>query len=338
MVKFSSLLALSVALSASAEDITPHLGAVEVFGLHKLSSEKIRNSIGANPGDPLPPREDTERKVETMPGVVASSVRAICCDQQKMILYIGIEEKNAPHVDFHAAPSGGVSLPQDVVDKYESLVDAIGASMRAGNADEDLTSGYSLMADPDARTLQQALIPLVEANLSTVDQVLRQSADTAQRAIAAFVLQYGPRSPRTTRTITDGLQYALQDPDPDVRKNAMTALKAVMVGARLHPEQQIHVEPTWFVELMNSVFWEDRRNASLALVTLTEKREPETLALIRERALPAVLEMARWHDLQHALPGFILAGRLAGMDDKAIQDAWVAGSSLLRMVGPPFLI
>jgi hypothetical protein len=36
--------------------------------------------------------------------------------------------------------------------------------------------------------------------------------------------------------------------------------------------------------------------------------------------------MARWHDLEHALPGFILAGRLAGLDEKEIQAAWVSGN------------
>ena len=36
--------------------------------------------------------------------------------------------------------------------------------------------------------------------------------------------------------------------------------------------------------------------------------------------------MARWRDLEHALPGFILAGRLAGLDEKEIQAAWVSGN------------
>jgi hypothetical protein len=110
-----------------------------------------------------------------------------------------------------------------------------------------------------------------------------------------------------------------------VRKNAMISLRAVMVGARLHPEQQIRIEPTWFVELMNSMVWSDRHNASLALLTLTDKRNPEALDLLRTRALYSVIEMARWHDLSHALPGFILAGRLAGMDEKDIQAAWLNG-------------
>ena len=35
--------------------------------------------------------------------------------------------------------------------------------------------------------------------------------------------------------------------------------------------------------------------------------------------------MARWHDLKHALPAFILAGRLAGLSEAEIQTAWVNG-------------
>ena len=76
---------------------------------------------------------------------------------------------------------------------------------------------------------------------------------------------------------------------------------------------------------MNSVVWSDRRNASLALVNLTETRDSDALELIRQRALGSVVNMARWHDLEHALPGFILAGRLAGLDEKQIQTAWVNG-------------
>jgi Fe-S-cluster formation regulator IscX/YfhJ len=125
--------------------------------------------------------------------------------------------------------------------------------------------------------------------------------------------------------MTDGLQYALGDPDDTVRETAMRAIKAVMVGAKLHPEQQIRLEPTWFVELVNSVVWTDRRDATEALVELTESRDPATLDLLRERALPSIVEMARWHQLQYALPPFILAGRLAGLDEAAIKNAWLNG-------------
>jgi hypothetical protein len=122
--------------------------------------------------------------------------------------------------------------------------------------------------------------------------------------------------------MVDGIQWALQDDDDQVRANAMNALRTVLVGAKLHPEQAVRVEPTWLVELMNSVVFTDRFRASQSLVTLTEEN-PAALNLLRSRALPSVLEMARWHDLKAALPSFILAGRLAGWNKAQIDQAWL---------------
>ncbi len=323
MVKFCCALAL-VCLIARAEDITPRVGSIEVYGARKVSVEKIKIALGANPGDLLPSREDAEGRIDKLSGVVASRVEAACCEAHGTILYIGVQERDAPHVEYHPAPAGNVALPLALDEQYRALLNTVSESIRGRNNDEDLTNGYSLMADVDCREIQQSFIPLVEQNLALIDHVLRESADPEQRAAAAYLLQYGPRGPRTSKEIVDALQWALRDQDDTVRENAMRALKAIAVGARLHPEQQIRIEPTWYVELLNSVVWSDRRNASLELVELTQDRNPETLALIRQRALPSVVEMARWHDLDHALPAFILAGRVAGFDEKQIQAAWVS--------------
>ncbi len=328
---FASLFA-ALALSMSAavpdvqpRDITPRVGLVEVYGTRKVSPEKIKAALKAKPGDPMPSRLDAEDRIDKVSGVVVSRVEAACCDGNNMVLYVGIEERDTPHIDYHATPTGDTALPADLFTAYRTFLDEVAGSIRGRNADEDLTQGYSLMEDPECRRLQQSFVPAVAANLALVDRVLRESADPEQRAAAAYLLQYGPREPRAIKTIVDGLQYGLRDVDDNVRENAMRALKAVAVGAKLHPEQQIRLEPTWFVELMNSVVWSDRRDATRALVNLTENRDPDTLALLRERALPSVVEMARWHDMTAALPAFILAGRLAGLDDAAIKTAWVNG-------------
>jgi hypothetical protein len=310
---------------ASAEDISPRVGLIEIYGAHKVSLKKIRTALGVSEGDAMPSRDNVEDRIDKIPGIVASRVEAACCEDRKMILYVGVEEKDAPHFDFHPAPTGDVALAADLAAKYHEFLDEVGASMRAGKPDEDLTNGYSLMADPECRTLQQDFVPLVARDLVLVDRVLRESADPEQRAAAAYLLQYGPRSAHSSEIIVDALQYALRDQEDTVRENAMRALQAVAVGGKLHPDQQVHIAPTWFVELLNSVVWSDRHNATLALVNLTDHGDPETLALIRERALASVVEMARWHDLRHALPAFILAGRLAGLDEKQVQAAWLNG-------------
>ena len=324
-MKYSWLPLLVITIAVSAEDITPRIGVIEVYGARKGAVEKIKSALGANQGDRLPSREEAEDRIDKIPGITASRVEAVCCEDRRMILYIGVEERGGPHFEYHPAPAGQVTLPAELFGKYQTFLDAVAGSIRGRNADEDLTNGYSLMADPECRELQQSFIPPVEHDLATVDKVVRESADPEQRAAAAYLLQYGPRGPRTSKIIVDALQYALQDQEDNVRENAMRALHAVAVGAKLHPEQQIRIEPTWFIELMNSVVWSDRHNASLALVNLTESRNRDTLALLRERALPSVIEMARWHDLQHALPAFILAGRLAGLDEKEIENAWLSG-------------
>ena len=323
------MLAFALALSAAAEDISPRIGLIEIYGAHKVSVQKIRAALGAKEGDPMPSREGAEERIGKISGVVAARIEAECCDGPNMILYVGVEERDAPHFDFHPAPTGDITLAPGVMDKYREFLDTVADSIRGRNADEDLTNGYSLMADPDCRKLQQEFIPLAARDLPLIAQVVHESADVDQRAAAAYLLQYGPRGAHNSKTVADALLYAIRDQEDTVRENAMRALKAVEVGGKLHPEQEMHIEPTWFVELLNSVVWSDRHNATLALVNLTENRDPETLALIRERALASVIEMARWHELRDALPAFILAGRLAGWDEKEISAAWVSGDRKL---------
>jgi hypothetical protein len=211
-----------------------------------------------------------------------------------------------------------------LIANYRRFLDEVEDSMRGKNADEDLTNGYSLMADPDCRSIQTGFLQSVATDLPNIAKVVRDSSDVEQRAAAVYLLQYAPRGPRTTPVMMNGIQWALQDDDDTVRESAMNSLRAVMVGAKLHPDQEIHVEATWLVALMNSVVWSDRFHASQVLAALTESPNPEVLDLLRSRALPSVLEMARWHDLKHALPAFMLAGRLAGMSDSQIQQAWVS--------------
>jgi hypothetical protein len=312
-------------LQAGVNDITPRVGVIEIYGARKVAAQKIRTAIGAKPGDLLPSRAEAEERIGKLPGVVVSRVEAVCCSGRSMVLYVGIEERDAPHMEYHDTPTGNLALPPVLFTAYRNFLDEVAGSIRGRNDDEDLTAGYSLMQDPACRSLQNSFVPAVAADLPAIDRVVRESADPEQRAAAAYLLQYGPRGPHTTKTVVDGLLFALRDSDDDVRANAVRALKAVAVGAKLHPEQQVRIEPTWFVELLNSVVWSDRRDASQALVNLTESRDPDTLAMLRERALPSIIEMARWRELPHALPAFILAGRIAGLDEAGIKNAWLEG-------------
>jgi hypothetical protein len=76
---------------------------------------------------------------------------------------------------------------------------------------------------------------------------------------------------------------------------------------------------------LNSIVLSDRTRAVNALLTLTDQGGAAALDQIRDRALDSVAEMAQWKVLRYALPPFILAGRLAGMNEPEIQKAWTSG-------------
>jgi hypothetical protein len=183
---------------------------------------------------------------------------------------------------------------------------------------EDLTRGHSLMSDPSVRDLQLGFVRLANAHLEQLRAAIRQAEDPEQRAIAVYVIAYADDKP----SIVNDVQYAIQDIDDTVRSNAVRALAGLSVLATKDPNSGLKISPTWLVEMLNSVTWTDRHNAAIALVTLTDGRDPGLLAHLRERALPSLVEMSRWKHLPHALPPYILLGRVAGVPEKQLQDAW----------------
>jgi hypothetical protein len=265
--------------------------------------------------------------------VVEARLEAVCCQADgNAILFVGIEEKGAPHFAFRSPPAGSAALPPDIVDTYTKLLAAIEAAGRRGSTAEDLTEGHPLAADPDARGLQQGLVAWAGEHLALLKSVVRDSGEVDQRAMAATILGYAPDK---TKAVGD-LEYAMQDPDEAVRANAMRALGAIAILAGRDPERGIHISSTWFIEMLNSIVLSDRLKAAEALVNLTDKDAKSTLDQIRQRALGSVLEMAQWKSLRYALPSFILLGRMAGMSETAIQSSWTSGKRaavVMRMLG-----
>jgi hypothetical protein len=295
------------------------MGQIEFYGLRKLSEEKIRQVLRIKEGSSLPPsKAELEDRLEKVPGVVQARLEAVCCEDGKATLFVGIEEKGAPHFSLRSAPAGNALLPDDIVEAYRKLLEAVQDAARKGSTAEDLTQGHPLMAAPEARDLQERFVVEARQHLPLLRDVLRNSSDPEHRAMAAAIAGYAPDK----RAIIDDLQYAMQDPDESVRANAMRALGAIAVLGTLKPDLGIRIPATWFVEMLNSIVLSDRNKAALALVNLTENRGEKALSQVRERALPALTEMARWKSLRYALPAFILLGRVSGLSEQEIQDAW----------------
>lgn len=311
---------LLAAASLHAQDL--RVGVIDFYGLRKISESQIRKTLGVREGDLLPPSKgDAEARLDQIPGVVESHLEAVCCDAGRTILYVGIEERGATHFDLREPPEGSVVLPEEIVMAYTRFLDAAHDASRRGSTAEDLTHGHPLMADGAARAVQEMFPALADAHLAEIREVLRSSEDEAQRAMAAYVLVYATRK----SAIVNDLQYALKDADAGVRNNAARSLVALSVLAKLDPSAEVRISPTWFIEMLNSLSWSDRNRALWALQTLTDSRDPMVLDQLRTRAMDALIDMARWKTLEHALPAFILLGRVAGMPEPDIQSAWTRG-------------
>ena len=300
----------------------PRIGILEFYGVRKVPLSRIQKALGVKEGDPLPSSKGaTEERLEAVPGVVRAHLEAVCCEDGKAVLFVGVEERLAQHSELRPAPEGGVSLPAEIVEAHQEFIESLENAVRRGDVSEDLSAGHSLMADPACHTAQERFIGLAELHLAKLREVLKLSADADQRVIAADVIGYAPKK----KLVVDDLQYALQDSDDRVRNNATRALRAFAVLAEKDPELGIQVSPTWFIEMLNSIVWTDRIKTLATLVVLTDTRKPEVLQQIRERALDSIVEMARWKSLRHALPAYILFGRIFGMPEEQIHASWLSG-------------
>lgn len=300
----------------------PKVGSIEVFGHHKVPQDKILKALGVVEGGPLPASKvDSEERVESIDGVLKANLEAVCCENGKAILYLGVEERGAPHLDYYPAPTVEITLPEEVYAEWREFITAIDQAARRGSTDEDLTQGHSLMADPDVRASQLKFVGFAEQHYDLLREVLKKAISEEQRGIAAYVLGYSTKK----QEVAGDLQFALRDPDSTVRNNAMRGLMALAVYGRLHPESQVKVAPTWFVETLHSMYFTDRVKAATALYTFSETRDPGLLSHLRERAVGPLTEMARWRNLSHALPAFYVLGRTAGLPEEEIQTLWKDG-------------
>jgi hypothetical protein len=304
----------------------PKVGAIDYFGIKKASRDRIEAALGVKPGDPLPKSKgEIEEQIELVSHVVRAQLEAVCCENGDAILYVGILERGGPIFEYHANPEDEtIHLPSELTANWAAFMEQLQIAVRDGKAAEDLTNGHSLMQYAPARNLQLQFPELVDKNLPVIRSVLRKSIDETERAIAAYVIAYATKK----ASIVDDLLYAIRDPDDGVRNNAIRSLTGLSVLAKLKPAAEINISPTWFVEHMNSLTFSDRSKAAFSLVPLTEGRDPQTLGILKERALDSMADMARWKHLPHALPGFILLARTAGWEEQRIQDTWAAGTHL----------
>ena len=105
----------------------------------------------------------------------------------------------------------------------------------------------------------------------------------------------------------------------------MRGLGVILGYAQKHPELAIEAPLDVYLDLLESVEWTDRNKAMMVLLELSAGGNQAVLAKLRQRSLPALVEMARWQTEGHSLMAYVLVGRIAGLDQKEIGETWIAG-------------
>jgi hypothetical protein len=298
---------LAIALPTTAQ--LPRIQEIDLYGLRKVSAESILQAGKLRTGQPLPPSKgELEEAIEKVPGVLRARVEVKCCEDQGAILFVGIEERDGPHVEFHSEPSGNATPPPGMMEAYQKFLDAL------------RRSGSQSGRDPALSESEEQFATLANGNLLLVRDALYNGAEPEERAAAAIVIGYATRK----NEIMPDLQYALRDPDESVRSNAIRSLHASVVTED-GGTPGIPVPVGALVDLLESVVLSDRLEAADLLVTLTNDGNREPLTLMRTRALRSLVEMARWESLRYAIRPYILVGRIAGFSEDDIIKWWSSG-------------
>jgi len=321
------LMALStgVFVSRGVAQVSP-IGIIDFFGLRRTSERQAREALEIREGTSLPDSEiavgqmldAARRRIRALPGVNDVTTEMVCCDAGRTMLYIGVVEEGTPVMKFAPAPRGSARLPDDLVQAGRAYDKALSTAVRSGDVREDVSNGHALSSNAGLRAIEEQFIGFARRDEARLLEVLAQSGDARQRALAAQVLGYVADK----KSVVAPLSRAVSDPDRIVRNNAIRALAVIAGYTAGNPQLGIEVAPDPFVDLLNSPVWTDRNKAAFALAELSTKRNPQLLAALRGRALASLIDMARWKSRGHAATAFFLLGRIAGLPEDAIEKAW----------------
>jgi hypothetical protein len=318
-------LAAGVSVALFGQQQTFAVGVVDLYGLRHVSARDVRQALTVHVGDTVtwgdaPPVfiAESQLRLRAVPGVVDAKLEVVCCDDARVLVYVGIAEKGSPEVHLRPRPHGAVRLADEIVQAGDDFDVALAGAMARDDFEEDDSQGHALFHDPAVRAVQERFLALAAVRLPELRRVLRESSDDDQRALAAQIIGYAPRK----REVVSDLVAAMTDPGDAVRNNAMRALAVIAGAASTMPEKGVRVPFEPFVALLDSLTWTDRNKASLALWDLTESRPTAWLAALRRQAMPALVEMARWTSEGHAMPAFAILGRMVGIPEDDLEAAW----------------
>jgi len=292
------------------------IGSIDVFGNRKTSATLVRQTLKLAVGDSIDLAvfnpSPYESGLAQIPGVTLAKLNMVCCDTAgHWMLFVGIGETDSTSFIYRAAPTENLKLPEIMTTAYDTLNNQIVPAIKAGQATEDDSNGYSLLAYKPARHEQIKFTGFADTYFKLLSEVLRHSMYAEQRAAAAEIIAYGADKKEVSRC----LLQAVDDPDDDVRNNATRALGVLAAYGGRHPELQLGIPVAPFIRMINSIVWTDRNKGLMVLVPLTQQRDKKELDQLRQQALSSLIEMAKWEDRGHAMNAFMLLGRIAGVPE-----------------------
>jgi hypothetical protein len=312
---FSILLLLSVFSPISADEQMT-IGIIDFYGIRSLTEEQVRAALPVSEGivvsdDYAFPDEKARSAIAEALGVFRVELSPTCCyEPHKLIVYVGIEEEQTLSLQYRDEPAGDKELPATILETARQLETAMIAAIQKGDSREDRSQGHSLMMNSEARALQQKYIEYAEKYRDTLIEVLYGSAQ--QRALAATVLAYSADK----KSVIPHLEAAVLDPEVIVRNDASRALALIAGYANENPELDIRIDATIFVDMLNSVAFDDRNKSAAVLLNLTNSRDPHVIEQIRAKALPPLIEMCQWEWGGHAWTPCKILERTLGLPDR----------------------
>jgi hypothetical protein len=326
---------VTLVTGASAQPEPTQVGIIDFFGYKGIDLVRVRAALPLREGDTIIWSGSGESKAAIRAGVRNAIGRDstdesfVCCEDGKWLVYVGLPGASSKPVTYNPVPKGDARFSPDVVKLHQTMGDALMTAVKAGDANEDRSQGFSLSENPDLRAAQMAIRDHALANEAEVFRVLESSVDAEQRAMAASALGYVRASSRQVA----GLARASLDADDNVRNNAVRAL-GVLIAAK--PEFALEVPSSSFIQLLTSPTWSDHNKGAMLLEALTRNRDAELLRRLRAAALDNLLEMARWRSNGHAFTARTLLGRIAGIEEGRLQKLASSGDgdAIIRALPP----
>ena len=148
------------------------IGIIDFYGLNRVSAAQVRealtfkerDTLSLTGGDRPAFLAESEDRLSKLPGVVRARTNIVCCDQGRVIVFVGIQEDGAAVMRFRAEPRDTARLAADIVQAGDEFSNALMAAVQRGDErrKRNFRDTHSLTTPPCApsRSVSSATLPV----------------------------------------------------------------------------------------------------------------------------------------------------------------------------------